>query len=186
MRDLSLHTNKQEWVTTAERIDCLAPLPEDPANALLTKMLTLAPYEVPEKKAKKKAAGTRKGLRCKVILDSSSDEFDAHSSHGNEEEEKSPPQPGETRKGRPTHPGRPKGPRREGPSFRTAPRRPPTATTSGYPGTSPWRSRKYPDTIVIHGMFYYTASHHAEHDYAVHPEPISTYLRRMVLWTRRI
>ena len=173
---------------TAERINYPAPLPEDPADALLTEMLVLAPYEVSAKKAKKKATGTRKGLRCKVISDSSSDESDTHSSHEDEEdgEESSPPQPRGKRKGRPPHPGRPKGPSREGPSFRTAPRWPPTATTSGYPGTSPWRSRKYPDTIVIHGMFYYTASHHAEHDYAVHPEPISTYLRRMVLWTRRI
>ena len=151
-------------------------------------MLTPAPYEVPAKKAKKKATGTRKGLRRKVVSDSSSDDSDAHSSHGNEEEEEksSPHQSGETRKVRPTHPGRPKGPRREGPSLRTAPRRPPTAATSGYPGSSPWRSRKYPDTIAIHGMFYCTASSHAEHDYAVRPELISMYLRRAVHWTRRI
>ena len=59
-------------------------------------MLTPAPYEVPEKMAKKKATGTRKGLRCKVVLsNSSSNESDAHSSHENEEEKKSsPPQPG--------------------------------------------------------------------------------------------
>ena len=165
-----------------------SPLPEDPANTLLTKMLTPAPYEVPEKTAKKEAAGTRKGLRRKVVLsDSSPDESDTHSSHGNEEEEKSsPPQPGETRKGRPTHPGKPKGPRREGPSLRTAPRRPPIAATSGYPGTSPWRSRKCPDTIVLHGMFYCTVFPHAEHDYEVRPEPISTYLRRMILWACQI
>ena len=57
-------------------------------------MLTPAPYEVPEKTAKKKDAGTRKGLRCKVVSDSSSDESDAHSSHRNEEEEeKSSPHP---------------------------------------------------------------------------------------------
>ena len=57
-------------------------------------MLTPAPYEVPEKKAKKKATGTRKGLRCKVISDSSSDDSEAHSSHENEEEEeKSSPPP---------------------------------------------------------------------------------------------
>ena len=42
----------------AEQIDCPAPLPEDPADALLTEMLTPAPYEVPEKKTKKKATGT--------------------------------------------------------------------------------------------------------------------------------
>ena len=62
-------------------------------------MLTPAPYEVPEKTAKKKAAGTRKGLRRKMVLsDSSSDESDAHSSHGNEEEEKSSPPAGEDKK----------------------------------------------------------------------------------------
>ena len=48
---------KQDWVETTERIDCPAPLPEDPATALLTEMLFLAPYEVPEKKAKEKAMG---------------------------------------------------------------------------------------------------------------------------------
>ena len=159
-----------------------SPLPKDPADALLTEMLVPAPYEAPEKKAKKKAAGTRKGLRRKVVSDSSSDNTEAPSSHENEEEEEesSPPQPGETRK------GRSKGPRRAGPSLRTTPRQPPTSATSVYPGSSPWRSRKYPNTIVIHGMFYCTASPHAEHDYAVRPEPVSTYLRRTVLWTRRI
>ena len=110
-------------MATAERIDCPVPLPKDPATALLTEMLVPAPYEVPEKKAKKKATGTRKGLRRKVISDSSSENTEAHSSHENEgeEEESSPPLPGETRKGRSPHPGRPKGPRREGPSSRTAP-----------------------------------------------------------------
>ena len=70
-----------------------SPLPEDPADALLTEMLALAPYEVPRKKTKKKAMGTRKGLRRKVILDSWSDNSEAHSSHENEEEESSPPPP---------------------------------------------------------------------------------------------
>ena len=57
-----------------ERIDCPAPLPEDPATALLTEMLVPAPYEVPEKKAKKKATGTRKSLRRKVVSDSLSED----------------------------------------------------------------------------------------------------------------
>ena len=111
-------------------------------------MLVPLPYEVPEKKA----TGTRKGLRRKVISDSSSENTKAHSSHENEEEEEEsspPPQLGETRKGRPPCQGRPKGPRREGLSFRTAPRRPLLATMSGCPGTSPWQSRKYSDTIII-------------------------------------
>ena len=50
-------------------------------------MLVLAPYDAPEKKAKKKAVGTRKGLRCKVVSDSSSDNTEVPSSHENEEEE---------------------------------------------------------------------------------------------------
>ena len=127
----------QDYMETAEQIDCPAPLPEDPADALLTEMLVSAPYKVPEKKAEKKATGTRKGLRRRVISDSSSESTEAHSSHENEEEEEEsspPPQPGETRKGRPPRLGRPKGPRREGPSLRTTPRQPPTATRSGCPG----------------------------------------------------
>ena len=43
------------------QINCPAPLPEDTASALLTEMLTPAPYKVPEKT--KKAKGTRKGSR---------------------------------------------------------------------------------------------------------------------------
>ena len=61
-------------------------------------MLVPAPYEAPEKKAKKKATGTRKGLRCKVVSDSSSDNTEAHSSHENEEEESSPPSTGGDKK----------------------------------------------------------------------------------------
>ena len=85
---------------TAEQTDCPAPLPKDPADALLTEMLVPAPYEAPEKKAKKKATGTRKGLRRKVISDSSSENTEAHSSHEDEEEEEecSPPPAGGDRK----------------------------------------------------------------------------------------
>ena len=42
---------------TSEQINCPAPLPEDPVDALLTEIQTPAPYEVPEK-TKKKAKGT--------------------------------------------------------------------------------------------------------------------------------
>ena len=93
----------QDWVALAERIDCVAPLPEDPASALLTEMLFPAPYEAPEKKAKKKAAGTRKGLRHKVVSDSSSEDTEARSSNENEEEEEEiPPPTGEgDKEGRP-------------------------------------------------------------------------------------
>ena len=77
----------QEYVVTAERINCPAPLPEDPTSTLLTEMLVSAPYEALEKKAKRKAAGTRKGLWRKVVSDSSSENTEVHSSHENEEEE---------------------------------------------------------------------------------------------------
>ena len=73
-------------------------------------MLDPAPYEVPVKKAKKKATGTRKGLRRKVISDASSDDSEAHSSHENEEEEEEsspPPSRGRQEKeGRPNRGGR--------------------------------------------------------------------------------
>ena len=119
--------------------------------ALLTEMLFPAPYKVPEKKAKKKATGTRKRLRHKVVSDSSSEDTEAHSSNENEEgeEENPPPKPRGRRKGRLPRLARPKGPRREGPSLRTTPQQPPTATRSGCPRTSPWQSRKYSDTIIL-------------------------------------
>ena len=72
---------------TSEQIDCPTPLPEDPTDALLTEMRTPAPYEVPEKNAKKKATGTRKSSRRQVVSDSSSDNSETHSSRKNEEEE---------------------------------------------------------------------------------------------------
>ena len=76
----------------AGQIDCPAPLPEGPADALLTKMLTPAPYKVPEKT--KKAKGARKSSRCQASLDSPSDDSTAHSSpEDEEEEEEDAPQP---------------------------------------------------------------------------------------------
>ena len=79
---------KQDYVETAERINCPAPLPEDQASPLLTKMLFPAPYEVPEKKAKKKATGTRKGLRRQAAPDASPEDDEAHSSHEGEEKKR--------------------------------------------------------------------------------------------------
>ena len=77
---------------TAEQVDCPAPLPEGPADALLTEMLVPAPYKAPEKKAEKKAPGTRKGLRRKVVPEASSEDDEAHSSpEGEEEEEEAAP-----------------------------------------------------------------------------------------------
>ena len=73
----------------AGQLDCPAPLLEDPADALLTEMLTPAPYKVPEKT--KKAKGTRKSSRRQVLSDSSSDNSAMHSSPEDEEEDEDAP-----------------------------------------------------------------------------------------------
>ena len=49
-------------------------------------MLVLAPYKVSEKKANKAAIGARKGLRRRAVIDSSSEDAEADSSHGDGEE----------------------------------------------------------------------------------------------------
>ena len=72
-----------------EQIDCPAPLPEHTMGALLTEMLTPAPYKVPEKT--KKAKGTRKSSRRQASSDSSSDNSATHSSPEDEEEEEDAP-----------------------------------------------------------------------------------------------
>src|SRR3954465_14212365 len=82
-----------------------SPLPEDPADALLTEMLVPAPYEVPVKKAKKKATGTRQGLRRKVISDSSSENSEAHSSHENRRKVLPPSRGRQEKEGRPNQGG---------------------------------------------------------------------------------
>ena len=60
-------------------------MPEDPADARLNGLLAPAPHVVPEKKAKKKATGTRKSSLFQV---SSDDDSEADSSHKGEEEKK--------------------------------------------------------------------------------------------------
>ena len=52
----------------AERIHCPAPLPEEPAGPLLTKMLVPAPYKAQKKKTEKEAKKTRGGLRRRGTL----------------------------------------------------------------------------------------------------------------------
>ena len=74
----------------SEQIDCPTPLPEDTADALLTEMLTPAPYKVPEK-TKKKAKGTRKSSRRQVVSNSLSDNSTMHSSPEDEEEDEDAP-----------------------------------------------------------------------------------------------
>ena len=82
------------------QINCPAPLPEGPADARLVKLLVLAPYVVPEKKATKRATGTRKSARRQEVSDPSSDGSKAHSSREDEEEEEetSPPPAGGEKK----------------------------------------------------------------------------------------
>ena len=70
-----------------ERIHCPAPLPEELAGPLLTKMLVPAPYEAPKKEASKKVKKTRSGLRCREASDARSEgSSDAPSSEDEEEE----------------------------------------------------------------------------------------------------
>ena len=85
---------------TSGQINCPAPLPEGPADARLAKLLVLAPYVVPEKKAAKKAVGTRKSAQRQEVSDPSSDGTEAHSSCEDEEEEEetSPPPAGGEKK----------------------------------------------------------------------------------------
>ena len=82
----------------ARQIDCPTPLPEGPSDALLAKMLTPAPYTVPEKT--KKAKGTRKSSRRQASSDSPPDDSAAHSSpkDEDEEEEDAPPPTGGDKK----------------------------------------------------------------------------------------
>ena len=131
------------------QINCPAPLPEDTAGALLTEMLTPAPYKVPEKT--KKAKGARKSSRRQASSDSPSDDSAEHSSPEDEEEEEyAPPPTGGEKKRKAAPTGGAKGPRREGLSFRTTLPPPPKAKMSGCPGPSPRGDRKYSDTKVTH------------------------------------
>ena len=76
---------------TSGQINCPAPLPEDTADALLTEMLTPAPYKVPEKT--KKAKGTRKSSRRQALSYLPSDNSVTHSSPEDEEEDEDAPPP---------------------------------------------------------------------------------------------
>ena len=70
-----------------ERIQCPAPLPEEPAGPLLTKMLVPAHYEAPKKEASKKVKKTRSGLRHCEASDAKSEDSSDHPSSKDEEEE---------------------------------------------------------------------------------------------------
>ena len=98
-----LHLSFQGWIKKAERIQCLAPLPENPAIPLLTKMLASAPNKAPEKKGK----GTRSGPRHKGTSDVTSEDAETHSSptedDDEEEESNSPPEGGRKKRAASTH-----------------------------------------------------------------------------------
>ena len=82
----------------AEQIICPAPMPENPVDARLARLLVPAPHVVPEKKAKKVATGTQKSSRYQA----SDDEADS-SPEDEEEKEDSPQERGEKkRKASPT------------------------------------------------------------------------------------
>ena len=103
MQDLSSRSFDRTGRKWLDRSTVRLPYPEGPANALLTEMLTQAPYKVPEKT--KKAKGTRKSSRRQAQSDSPSDDSAAHSSPEDEEEEEDAPPPAggdETRKAAPT------------------------------------------------------------------------------------
>ena len=89
----------------AKRIQCPAPLPEEPTILHLVKMLVSAPYKAPEKKAKKKAKGAKSVPRRKGTSDATSEDDEAHSSvpenndeEEEEEEENNPPPEGKKKK----------------------------------------------------------------------------------------
>ena len=73
----------------AKRIQCPAPLPEEPVIPRLAKLLVPALHKAPEKKAKKKSKGAKSGPRRKGISDVTSEDDEAHSSvpEDNDEEE---------------------------------------------------------------------------------------------------
>ena len=70
-----------------EWIHCPAPLPEEPAGPLLTKMPVPAPYEAPKKEASKKVKKTRSGLRRRDASDTKSKDSSDYPSSEDEEEE---------------------------------------------------------------------------------------------------
>ena len=70
-----------------ERIQCPAPLPEEPAGPLLTKMLVPAPYKAPKKEAPKQVKKTWSGLRRREALDTRSEGSSDAPSFKDEEEE---------------------------------------------------------------------------------------------------
>lgn len=85
----------------SKKIQCPAPLPEEPIIPCLAKMLVPAPYTAPAKKATGKAKGVRSGPRRKGASDATSADkirFSVAEDDDDEEEEEeesdSPPEGG--------------------------------------------------------------------------------------------
>ncbi|XP_044445625.1 phospholipid phosphatase-related protein type 3-like [Triticum aestivum] len=104
------------WTKKSERIKCLALLPENLVTPQLEKMLVPAPYQPPEKKAKKKSKGPKNGPCCKappatvsgeVEPVSSCEEDEDEEEEEEDEEEVESDSPLRTRRGK----GQPLGPR---------------------------------------------------------------------------
>ena len=102
----------RDLMERAKRIQCSAPLPEEPVIPRLAKMLVPAPYKAPEKMAKKKAKGAKSGPCRKGTSDVMSEDDEAHSSvpedNGEEEEEEEennpPPEEREKKRAASAHP----------------------------------------------------------------------------------
>ena len=71
----------------AKRIQCPAPLPEEPVIPRLAKMLVPAPYKALEKKAKKKVKGAKGGPRREGTSDMTSEDEETHSSVPEDDDE---------------------------------------------------------------------------------------------------
>ena len=110
-----------------------APMPEDLVDARLAGLLVPAPHVVPEKKAKKVAAGTRKSSRNQA---SDNDDEDSSPEDEEEEEEYSLPEEGE-RKRKASPIGEAEGSKRG----RTIP---PDSSANANVGEEEWPSRARP------------------------------------------
>ena len=103
----------------------------------MTGLLVPALYVVPEKKAKKKATGTRRSSWRQVVSDSSSDGSEADSSPEDEEEKEDSPQEGGERKRKASPTGEAEGSKRG----RTLP---PDSSANANDGDGEWPSRAKP------------------------------------------
>ena len=70
-----------------ERIQCPAPLSEEPVGPLVTKMRVPEPYKAPKKEASKQVKKTRSGLHCCEAPDTRSEGSSDAPSFEDEEEE---------------------------------------------------------------------------------------------------